>query len=226
MAKHLKQNLLIKMPSIGKAFLFCFIFCAGNLALAQVYQYSDSKGMVHITNVLSSPQCERYGCRPVVDEPASSQAEIASPQTVQTAAPKATVATPPDISEKNEISVSNINQQETTATPEDAIRSVLTKWLDSWKSGDMATYRRCYAPDFHSKRMNLDDWIAHKENIFKKSKNVNITIAKLKISAQKNNASATFMQSYSSSIFEHYAGKKKLELKKIKDDWKIYREIM
>ena len=226
MANNFKQIFLIKMPSIGKALIFFFILCAETLALAQVYKYSDSKGMVHITNIPSSPQCERYGCRPVVEEPVSSQAEIASPQTAQTAPPKATIVTPPDLSEKNEIPMNNINAQETKATPEDAIRSVLTKWLNSWKSGDMATYRSCYAPDFQSKRMNLDDWIAHKETILKKSKNVHISIDRLKISTQKDNASATFIQSYSSSIFEHYAGNKKLELKKINDDWKIYREMM
>jgi hypothetical protein len=41
----------------------------------------------------------------------------------------------------------------------------------------------------------------------------------------ENIAMAVFTQYYSSSILKH-SGKKKLELRKINDEWKIYREIM
>ena len=89
----------------------------------------------------------------------------------------------------------------------------------------METYRSCYASDFKSKGMNLDAWVSHKTNVYQKSKNINISIDKLQISAEENNATAVFTQYYSSSIFKD-SGKKKLELRKINDEWKIYREIM
>ena len=85
----------------------------------------------------------------------------------------------------------------------------------------MKTYRSCYSADFHSKGMNLDAWISYKTNVYQKSKNINISIGELQISEEENNATAAFTQYYSSSIFKD-SGKKKLELRKINDEWKIY----
>jgi hypothetical protein len=87
------------------------------------------------------------------------------------------------------------------------------------------TYRSFYASDFKSKGMNLDAWISYKTNVYQKSKNIDISIDKLQISENENNATAVFTQYYSSSIFKD-SGKKTLKLRKINDEWKIYREIM
>jgi hypothetical protein len=128
------------------------------------------------------------------------------------------------VTDKN---LSQVNsKQNKTKYIQEAIRNLLIKWLNSWKSGDMETYRSCYTSDFQSKRMNLDDWVSRKNQIHQKSKNKNINVDKLQISASENNATAVFTQSYSSSIFEYYSGTKKLELRKINNEWKIYREIM
>jgi hypothetical protein len=126
----------------------------------------------------------------------------------------------------NNLAQVNSKQNKIKYTPEEAVRNLVTKWLSGWKSGDMETYRSCYASDFQSKGMNLDAWVSRKNQIHQKSKNKNINIDKLQISASENNATAVFTQSYSSSIFEYYSGTKKLELRKIYDEWKIYREIM
>jgi hypothetical protein len=37
------------------------------------------------------------------------------------------------------------------------VRDLITKWVNSWKSGDMKNYRSCYAANFQSKEMNLND---------------------------------------------------------------------
>ncbi len=89
----------------------------------------------------------------------------------------------------------------------------------------METYRSCYAADFQSKGMNLDAWVSHKTKVQRKSKNISISIDQLKISAKENQATAVFTQSYQSSILKD-SGKKKLELKKVNGEWKIYKEIM
>jgi ketosteroid isomerase-like protein len=119
----------------------------------------------------------------------------------------------------------NDNNLAQVSSPKEAVRDLVTKWLTSWKSGDLKTYRSFYASDFQSKGKNLDAWISHKTNVYKKSKNINITIDNMQISADENNASAVFTQHYSSSITKD-SGKKTLELKKINNEWKIYREIM
>ena len=108
---------------------------------------------------------------------------------------------------------------------EEAIRNLINQWLASWQSGDMETYRACYAPDFTSKGKDLNAWIAHKENIKKKSKNITIGIDHLRISAQDTKATAVFYQSYSSSLLKD-SGRKTLELLKINGEWKIFREMM
>ena len=139
-------------------------------------------------------------------------------------APNEAVVAAPAVTDKNPAQADN-KQNETKYIPEEAVKNLVTKWLNSWKSGDMKTYRSCYASDFKSKGMNLDAWISNKTNLSRKSKNMNISIDKLKISAEDNNATAVFTKYYSSSIFKD-SGKKKLELRKIKDEWKIYKEIM
>ena len=115
--------------------------------------------------------------------------------------------------------------EETGITPEEAVHDLVMKWLNSWQTGDMEMYRRCYAPDFQSKGMNLDAWVAYKAKVHRKSKKINIRIDKLQISIEEDQATAVFTQYYRSTKLKD-SGKKKLELRKIDDEWKIYREIM
>jgi tetratricopeptide (TPR) repeat protein len=136
----------------------------------------------------------------------------------------AAVANAPVVTTENLAPV-DIKQNETKSIPEEAVQNLVTKWLTSWKSGDMKTYRSCYASNFQSKGMNLDAWISYKNNVRQRSKNINISIDDLQISVDENSAMAVFTQSYSSSMLKD-KGKKTLELKKINDEWKIYSEIM
>jgi len=105
------------------------------------------------------------------------------------------------------------------------VQDLIKKWAESWKSGDMKTYRSCYAANFQSKGMNLNDWVSHKADVRKNSKIINIGVDNLSISADGNNAKAVFIQHYNSSTLKS-SGKKKLELIKINGEWKIFREIM
>jgi hypothetical protein len=149
-----------------------------------------------------------------------------SDKIVEYAAPKEVVVTAaaPAVTDKNLAQV-NSNQKETKAIPKEDVQNLVTKWLNSWKSGDMETYRICYASGFQSKRMNLDAWVSHKTNVHKKSKDINISIDDLQISEEENSATAVFTQTYSSSILKD-KGKKTLELRKIDNQWKIYKESM
>ena len=135
-------------------------------------------------------------------------------------------ATPPGATGRH-LAMAGSKQKEATPdhTTHKEILNLITKWLTSWKSGDMKTYRDCYASDFQSKEMNLDDWISHKSQVRQNSENINIRIDKLKISADEDAAKAFFIQHYSSSILKS-KGKKTLELKKIGEEWKIFREII
>ena len=197
----------------------------GEILKNSVCEAASAPAKVAVAPKVEQPSVQK---QPVLSpddvKPVQSKEAAVAPRVESAVIPQQT-AVPEKITDKSRVS-DNVNQLEIKSNPEEAIRNLVNKWLNSWKTGDMETYRSCYATDFKSKRMNLDVWVSHKDKIFKKSKNINISIDKLQISVMKDNASAVFTQSYSSSIFEHYSGTKTLELKKINDDWKIYRETM
>jgi hypothetical protein len=161
-----------------------------------------------------------------VPAPGAAPVETAAP--AATAAPVETVVPAPSaapaVTDKDLAEVNN-KQIETKSASEEAVRTLLTKWLNSWKSGDMKTYRGCYDANFKSEVTYTNASVSYKTNMRQKNKKINISIDKLQISADENMATAVFTQYYNSSILK-YSGKKKLELRKINDEWKIYREIM
>jgi hypothetical protein len=116
-------------------------------------------------------------------------------------------------------------RQESISNPNDVIKKLLTKWVSSWKSGDMTTYRTCYASDFKSKGMNLNDWISYKAELHKRNKKISVKIANIRITSTGNSANAIFTQIYNSPGLKS-KGTKKLELKKVDGEWKIYKEYM
>jgi tetratricopeptide (TPR) repeat protein len=105
------------------------------------------------------------------------------------------------------------------------VAALVDKWAQSWMSGDMESFRNCHAENFKAKKMNLQEWVDHKIRIRKRSKNINVRIDNLRITADPTNATAAFTQYYSSSILRDKTFKK-LELKKIDGEWKILREII
>ena len=160
---------------------------------------------------------------PKVEEPVApvADAKVKEPVAVSNEAVTATAA---PVAADNPAQVNN-KQIVTKSASEEAVRNLINKWLTSWKSGDMRTYRSCYAANFQSEVTYINALVSYKINVRKKSKKVNVSIDKLQISADENIATAVFTQHYSSALLK-YSGKKKLELRKINDEWKIYREIM
>ena len=173
--------------------------------------------------------------------PVASAAPVGAPAPAPVAAP-APAAAPVDVADVtgpvavseavdapatgSNLAQTNDKQDKTKSIPENDVRILITKWLASWRSGDMKTYRSCYdESNFQSKGMNLDAWISYKADVYKKSKNIKINIDHLQISADVNTAKAVFTQNYQSSIFK-YKGKKTLELRKTGGDWKIYKEFI
>lgn len=116
-------------------------------------------------------------------------------------------------------------QNATKSSPEKDVRILVNKWLAGWQSGDMETYRSCYAADFKSKRMDLNAWISYKTNIRQKHREISIRIDNFEISsdAGTSTAKAVFTQYYSSLILKDKV-KKTLKLRKVNDEWKIYQE--
>lgn len=119
----------------------------------------------------------------------------------------------------------NIASKSNDDPDEREVRHLIRRWVKSWESGNMKTYRVCYAADFQSKGMDLNAWISHKLNVREKSKIIKISADGITIAINGNSAKASFVQHYNSSTLKS-KGKKTLELKKIDDQWKISNEFM
>jgi hypothetical protein len=181
--------------------------------------YSSPKGEVGDWNDILPHTVGEKLMSIVSCDPVAPKEAVVAPMVEEPVAPKEAVAAAPAVTDKY---LAPINSKRTETKN---VQNLINKWLTSWKSGDINTYRSCYASDFLSGGMNLDEWVSHRTNVYQKSKNINISIKNLNISEEVNSASAEFTQSYSSSISK-YSGKKKLKLKKINDKWKIYREVL
>ena len=152
---------------------------------------------------------------------AKPSAELAAAPDI--AAPEAPVATSAVTNEN--LAQANRKNNDMKSIPKEDIRNLVNQWATSWQAGDMKAYRSCYASDFQSKGVNLDAWISHKAALRRYSKNIKIRIDHLQISADANIATAVFTQHYSSSTLKNKS-RKKLELRKINNEWKIYRETI
>lgn len=118
-------------------------------------------------------------------------------------------------------------RQKADRSEDAAITRLVDRWADSWESGNMKEYRSCFAPNFRSRGMNLNRYIEYKGELARKYRKISVRISDVKISySGEHNATVTFTQKYSASGGPKTSGRKKLELKKIKDAWKIHYEIM
>ena len=163
-----------------------------------------------------------------LDEKTAMPAPVVTPVTASIAEPAIShvfAAVAEDAKTAENLAQVNSKKNDTRSIPEEDVRNLLLKWAASWESGDMKTYRDSYASNFKSKGMNLNEWISYKTNVRQKSKKINIRIDNLQISTEGNSATAVFTQHYSSSTLKNKS-KKKLELRKINNEWKIYREII
>lgn len=221
------------------ASVFSILFCSCHYSFAQYYRYVDTAGAVHLTNDYNSESCKTHGCTLVVlspeDEaaPADKKGKIDVLKKEESVASKEAVVIPKKVVAAPE--------KEVVASPKEAgvapagkpnemksvqeIQSLVSQWLNSWKSGDMKTYGSCYAENFKAKGKNLEAWIAYKTKVYKRSKDINIRLENLQIKPDTDSATAVFTQHYTSSRLKE-SGEKKLELRKINNEWKIYREIM
>lgn len=124
--------------------------------------------------------------------------------------------------------VSSANPPERYAQGEgEKIRNFVLKWAKDWETGKFHSYRLCYSETFRSRGMNRDAWAKYKEAIRANSGRISISIENIKVTLSEDGKRATvfFVQDYRSSILKN-KGKKKLDLRKIGNEWKIERESM
>jgi murein L,D-transpeptidase YafK len=119
--------------------------------------------------------------------------------------------------------VAAVNRFDRLFTDHRAIVDLVAEWADAWSSKDIHRYRACYAPDFQAQEMDLAAWIRYKESLNKLYAQIRIGIEDLNIEQGLERSTATFLQQYDSSGYQA-VGTKRLRLKRIGEEWKIYRE--
>ncbi|HOJ52742.1 MAG TPA: L,D-transpeptidase [Syntrophales bacterium] len=135
----------------------------------------------------------------------------------QTSAPATAVEAPP--AEKL-VPISNKREEEN-------VKSFVLKWAKYWEEGKFGNYKLCYSENFRSRGMNREAWVKYKERVRANSGKISIRIENLKVSVSDGGrrATAVFVQDYKSSILKNKT-KKKLDLIRVGNDWKIERETV
>jgi len=110
-----------------------------------------------------------------------------------------------------------------------AITEVIKGWIKAWSEKDLARYISYYASDFRFNGMNRTAWKRYKRLLNKLYGPITITLQELQITPKRDKRVVTFRQTYSASESDlsdghKDVGIKKLRLKRIGKDWKIYRE--
>jgi murein L,D-transpeptidase YafK len=125
----------------------------------------------------------------------------------------------------------NGRKAETVATgsegkkAEREVAQLIERWGNSWEKGRMDRYGACYASNFRAQGKNLKAWVAYKQDLSKRYKNIRVRTENLRVAVQGDRATATFKQYYSASNIKS-SGLKKLDLIRINGEWKITRETI
>ena len=123
----------------------------------------------------------------------------------------------------NEPLVAALSRLGRLPTDQKAITDLIGEWVDAWSSKDIRRYAACYAPDFQAKGMDLGEWISYKKDLNRLYDSIQVEIEDLKIDQGPEQSTVTFLQRYDSSGYQA-VGVKRLRVKRIGEEWKIYRE--
>lgn len=116
-----------------------------------------------------------------------------------------------------------IHRMDRFLTDHKQIADVVSAWAAAWSSKDITRYRGLYSSDFHSRGMNLEQWIRYKKGLNARYKSIRVRVEDLKIDQGVEKGVATFLQRYDSNV-HHSRGIKRLLLKRTGGTWKIYQE--
>ena len=110
------------------------------------------------------------------------------------------------------------------------ITELLRGWIAAWSEKDLERYISYYASDFESRNMDRSAWEKYKGSLYALYGPITITFRDLQIEPKGDNQRVvTFRQTYRASrskVSDGYEaiGIKRLFLKRVGNDWKIYCE--
>ena len=109
---------------------------------------------------------------------------------------------------------------------EQEIASALEAWKTAWAAHDAKRFTGYYAANFiPSNGSTRKDWLAKRQQIFERSKEIEITIADLAVSStEPDHAHSEFRQSYRSADYQDEVIKR-MDWQKHDGRWQIVREV-
>ncbi|MDD5169876.1 MAG: L,D-transpeptidase family protein [Syntrophales bacterium] len=107
--------------------------------------------------------------------------------------------------------------------PEREVVQLVERWASNWEKGRMDRYGACYAPSFRSQGKDLRTWVAYKQELSKRYRDIRVRADNIRVSVNGDRATATFRQHYSASNLKS-SGAKRLDLIRVNGEWKIARE--
>ena len=104
---------------------------------------------------------------------------------------------------------------------------VVERWREAWSKGDVDTYLLSYSTDFTPVNdLTLDAWVASRKRRVKPEKNISVELNDFDITMLEETGSGIveFNQRYQSGDYVE-SSRKRLELVKEQDSWKIISEV-
>lgn len=104
-----------------------------------------------------------------------------------------------------------------------AVRSIIYKWINAWKSKDFAGYMSYYSPEFRSGTLDYHGWRVKKTMLFNRPGLIFLEISNLLIFIEGKEAKVSFLQDYTDAYLAD-VGEKNMKLIRLNDSWKIISE--
>jgi hypothetical protein len=114
---------------------------------------------------------------------------------------------------------------------EEKVKEFLSRWENAQDNKDYAVYENCYSVDFtgikrvgnKTVKLNFADWIKDRRKMMSEADNLDVDVENLKITIDKDNATAQFTQHYRSRQYADF-GQKIMNIKSVNNELKIVFE--
>lgn len=123
-----------------------------------------------------------------------------------------------------EVAAASDETQPVSKPEQDVVAERIEAWLAAWQEQRVEDYLAFYQSDYRGSYSSHAEWRKQRDNRIKAAKDINISIASLKVElAAEDKAIAEFTQTYQSAIHTD-RGLKTLHLQKVQGSWLITRE--
>lgn len=112
-----------------------------------------------------------------------------------------------------------------TLTDKEYLIQRVKNWADAWSKQQFDQYVSSYTDSFSGRYASHTQWVKERRKRVVRVDHIEVTLSKFKVKSIANNqATIDFQQAYQSSTYSDKVIKR-VQLKKVNNDWKISREV-